>query len=114
MAERRQLPPGFFRNEGLDLDIASLKASLRETAAFERFLNVETEIGNIRDELSVSLRLIKSAHDSETDLHAVLFHECRNDCVQRSFARLQRVRMILFEREEAAAVVRDESGAGSG
>src|SRR5262245_40919894 len=48
MTESRQFAAGVFRNERFDADITALETSFREPAGFQRFLNVETEIGDVR------------------------------------------------------------------
>jgi len=99
MPQCRQFLPNLFRHQRFDVHIASLETSFREAAGFHRFLNVESVIRNVRHELGVRLRLIESTHDAEADTHTVLFHERRNDRVQRPLAWRERVGMLVFEGE---------------
>src|SRR4029078_12937419 len=71
--------PNVCGHKRLDIHVASLERSFREPARFKGLLNVETEVGDMRHELRVRLRLIKAAHDAETDSNAILFHKCGND-----------------------------------
>src|SRR5262245_51446711 len=95
----RQLAANRFGNELFDADVASLESSFRETAGLESFLNRETIIRNVGDELSMSLRLIEAAHDSKADTHAIFLYERGNDGVQWPLARSQRVWMVRFHGE---------------
>ena len=72
-------------------------------------LDVEIEVGDVRDELRVRLRLIPRAHDPEPDAHAVLLHEPGNDRVERPLSRREHVRVIGVEREQRAAVLKHEA-----
>src|SRR6266853_685945 len=58
------------------------------------------------------LRLIPSAHDSESDADSVLFHERRNDGVQRPLARRERVRLAWLQAESRAPIVQRKARMG--
>ena len=93
------------RNELLHRNVAAGERSLREAADLERLLHVETEVGDVGDELRVRLRLVEPAHDAEPDLHVAFRHEGRNDRVERPLSRRHLIGMPVFEREQRAAVV---------
>src|SRR5688572_28404260 len=92
-----------------DLHVAAGERSLRKPAGLERFLDVHAEVGDVAHELRVRLALVPTAHDPEADLDLALLHECGNDRVQRTLVRLERVRTIFVEREQAAAVLQHEA-----
>jgi len=112
VSQRGQFAANGFGNQRFNVYIATLKGTFREASGFQRLLDIEAVIGNVGDELGMSLRLIEPAHDPETNTDAVLFHECRDDRMQRPLARGQGVRMIRLHCEERASVVQDEAGSG--
>ena len=81
------------RNQRFDVHVAAGERALREAAGLERLLDVEAEVGDVGHELRVRLRLVEAAHDAEPDPHVALFHERRDDRVQRALARREHVRM---------------------
>ena len=87
------------------------KRALGEAAGLERLLDGEAVVDDVRHELRVRLALVPAAHDAEADLVVALLHEGRDDGVQRALARRQRVRLVLAQREQAAAVLQHEAGA---
>src|SRR5579872_6727300 len=111
MAECFQFIANIFWYERLDAHVATGEGALRKTSGFEGLLNIETEVGDIGDELCVRLGLVESTHDTEADLYVALLHECGDDGVQRAFARREHVRVAFFEREQSAAVMQHESAA---
>ena len=68
------------------------KGELGKAGRLHRGLNILIGIDDVRDILRVRLRLIPSAHDAERDAHVALFHERRNDGMQRALVRRESVR----------------------
>src|SRR5262245_60596599 len=99
MSQRGQFLAYRFRNQLFDADVTALERPFREAARLQRFLNIESVVRNVRDELGMRLRLVEAAHDSESNPHAVLLHKGGNDRVQWTLARSQRVRMVWLQRE---------------
>src|SRR5579871_4915428 len=94
-----QRAPCGLRNRRFDHHIASIEVQLRETRRFEGGLNIEAEIDQVRNELRVRLSLIKSAHDSESDLHVVFFHETGNQRCSWPLVRADCIRLARLEVE---------------
>src|SRR5712671_6966128 len=72
MSESDKFLANILRDQGFDIHITSVEGRFGETSGFEGFLDIQAEIGNVGDELSVCLRLIEPAHDPEPDAYSVL------------------------------------------
>ena len=57
--------------------------------------------------------LVRSTHDSETDVQIILLHDRRNDRVKRPLARRKCIRGCLIEAEATAAIVQHEARAAT-
>lgn len=68
VSQRGQFAPNGFGNQGFNVYIATLKRTFSEESGFQSLLDIEAVIGNVGDELGMSLRLIEPAHDPETNL----------------------------------------------
>ncbi len=112
MSAAGQLGSDFGCDSRLDLNIATAKRSLGKPGRLERRLDVELMINDIRNKLGMRLGLIPTAHDAEGNAHLVPGHECRNNCVKRSFVAGEQVRTLRVEAEQAAAILQPKSGAG--
>ena len=65
MSTRRKPAKDIIGNPALDGNIASFERQLRKAGRFERRLDVHAVVDEVRDELSVRLRLVPAAHDAE-------------------------------------------------
>ena len=81
------------------------KLSFVKREASKRRLNIHPEVDNIGDKLRVGLRLIESAHNSESDARVALAHERGNNRVQRPLVPGERVGRFRVEIEQAAAIL---------
>src|ERR1700679_535329 len=101
--------PGGLGNPRLDVHVAPGKSLFRKPRSVQRALHVHTVIDDVRDKLRVRLRLIPAAHNTERDAHIALFHESRDDRMDRPLAACESVGVCLIEREKAAAVLQRET-----
>src|SRR5258706_7050383 len=93
----------------LNAHVASAQRLFDEARGCERSLNIHAVIDYVRDELSLRLRLVGAAHDTESDFLLAFLHERGNDGVIRALARSKRVRMLGVRRKCAGAVVQMET-----
>ena len=64
------------------------------------FLDVHSEVDSIHEDLNVGLGLQSAAHHTETHhWPSILHYECRDDRVERAFARCVDVGVPLLERK---------------
>ena len=93
-----------------------------EARRIDRLLNVHPEDEQIQQQLRVSLRLHRAAHESEAHvwrvrasvsrrLRARLGDEARNERVERTLARRHGIRQSRLHRESCAAILQREAGA---
>ena len=75
-------------------------------------MNVHPEVDDVGNELGVGLSLVPGTHDAETHPQVPLLHEARNDRMKRTLARCEDVGVLVVEREEGAAILQREAGAG--
>ncbi len=80
-----------------DGDIAAGRRFLREARGFERGLYIHSVIDNIRDKLRMRQRLIRSAHDAETDMHVAALHVGGDDGMKRPLASREHVGRLRVE-----------------
>ena len=75
-----------FGRDGLfHRDIAALKSFFAEAGLFECSLNVHAIVNDVGDKLCVGLSLVPAAHNTKADMDVGLFHEGRDDGVERAF-----------------------------
>jgi hypothetical protein len=65
-------------------------------------------VDDVGHELGVRLRLVPPAHDAESDTHAVLLHEGRNQSVEQSLVGCQRVGHARLKREQGPTILQDK------
>src|ERR1700680_629060 len=63
-------------------DVAAGRVSLREARRLHGGLNVHPVIGDVGGKLCVRQRLVRPAHNAETDVQIAALHEGRNDGVE--------------------------------
>ena len=95
-----------------DRDLAPVGGRFGEARGFERALNIHPEVHHIGDELRMRQRLIRPAHDAESDMQIAFLHERGNDGVKRALAAgASTLGCSGFEREAGAAIVQQETHA---
>src|SRR6516165_9759584 len=74
------------------------------------FLDVQTEIDLVCEDLYMTLRLHTAAHDTESfPRFAVFHHESGNNSVKRAFTRRVNIRVLRVHREKLASILKHES-----
>src|SRR2546421_586903 len=68
-------------------------------------------IDDIRNELSVSLRLIPASHYPKRNPNVIFHHESGNDRVQRTLMASQKIWAAWVQAEEGAAILQSEASA---
>ena len=86
----------------------------REACIFQRGLNIHAVVHHVGDELRMGQRLVRAAHDSESDVLLAAFHERGNDSVKRTLAWSQSIRARRIEREQSASVLQCKPHAADG
>jgi len=104
---------GFLGEAIFHLQVAAIEGAFCEARGFEGGLDIHFVIGEIGDELGVSLRLIPATHDAEGYADVSSLSEGRNDGVAGTFVSGKGVGRIGIEGEERATIVQNETGIGS-
>src|SRR4029077_20867127 len=89
----------------LDHDVTSPQWADGEAGCLEGGLNVQAIVRNIGNKLRMGERLIRSAHDSESDVLLSTLHERRNNGMERTLTRHQRVGMSWIQHEQRSAIL---------
>ena len=88
-------------------------AFVAQARRIARLLEVHAEIDQVDQDLHMRLWLHRPTHNAETQPGLAVFgNECRDDGVERAFARLEAVGMALFKAEQLTAVLQVEAEAG--
>ena len=73
-------------------------------------LQAHAKVDDIDNDLGVTLRLHRTAHDTKTHQRfSVLHDESRDDGMERPLAALYNVRMTLVERKQLSAILQHEA-----
>src|SRR5260370_7912831 len=89
----------------------SFECQLGKPRRLQRGLDVHLKINHVGYELGVRLGLVPSAHDSKADPNIAFLEEGRNDGVQGTLARLERVGVLRIEAEQRAPVLQAKASA---
>ena len=97
------------RNAIFDEEVATGKIALGEARSLERGFDVHVKIHDVGNELCMRLRLVEAALDAEGNPLIALLHESRDDGLQWTGPRTQRVRLSRLERKTAGAILQHEA-----
>ena len=97
-----------------DIDITAGSAVLEKARGLQGLLQAHAVVDVIGHELRMGHGLHRAAHDAEADMLVALFHEGRNDGVERALSTGEHVGMLGIEIETRAAILQHKAHAFHG
>src|SRR5262245_50728568 len=86
-------------------------AEMSEARGLACLLRIHTEIDDVHQHLCVTLWLHVATHHSEREVRVVVLqNHCRYQCMERTLARFDAIRMIGIEFEKRSSVLQHDAG----